>query len=260
VNRDGAGARVPMSLPRLVLFAVSAAAVVVVGGVLGYWLLINLTLGIALKHQPGAVTLPPEFDATARVTNVLDIVMKGTIEARVPFKQTLELPLQGRYNTEVEIDTVVPVQFTVTYDGTIPVNTMADITARANFNFQDVKGFRQLDVKAKLPMKFNLPVRLTAPVNTGLRFAYRGPMVMGLDQMLRTDVDTMIDTRLAVNQKVTAPVTAEIPLRVRAPKEPLKAVITEADLAVRLDTLRLEKAQNADGPLRAETVWGPAAR
>ncbi|HEY0975239.1 MAG TPA: hypothetical protein VGE57_12160 [Solimonas sp.] len=242
---------------RWLLWGIGAVGAVVIGGLLGYWALMNLSLKLVLKNQPGMVTLPPEFDATASVTNVLDIIMKGTIKAKVPFKQTLDLPLQGRYNTEVELDTVVPVKFTVTYDGTIPVNTIADITARANFNFQDVKGFRQLDVKAKLPMKFNLPVRLVAPVDTGLRFAYHGPMMMGLDQTLRADVDTMIDTRLDVNQRVSAPVTADIPLRVRAPTHPLKAIITEADLAVRLDSLRLGVTEDASAPQRADSPWGP---
>ncbi len=239
-------------------FGAGAVGAIVVGGLLGYWLLMNLSLKLALKDQPGMVTLPPEFEATARVTNVLDLVMKGTIKAQVPFKQTLDLPLQGRYNTDVELDTVVPVKFTVSYDGTIPVNTIADITARANFNFQDVKGFRNLDIKAKLPMKFNLPVKLTAPVDTGLRFTYSGPMVMGLDQVIRADVDTLINTRLEVNQQVSAPVTAEIPLHVRAPTHPLKAIITDANLAVRLDSLRLGVAENTDGPHRSASPWGPA--
>lgn len=241
------------------LFGFAAVAVITVGAMAGFALFGRLVLHLQLKDQPGAITLPAEFDATAKVTNVLDIVMRGTITAKVPFRQQLDLPLEGRYRTEVSLDTVVPVKFDVTYEGTIPVDTIADIEARANFNFQDVKGFRNMDIKAKLPMKMNLPVKLTAPVDTGLRFAYTGPMVMGLNQTLRADVDTLIDTSLKVDQSVSAPVTADIPLRVFAPRHPIKAVITQADLALALGTLRLGRAEDNNGPRRADSAWGPAA-
>ncbi|MGB1579952.1 MAG: hypothetical protein ACPHER_00425, partial [Nevskiales bacterium] len=92
----------------------------------GYYLITNLYLGLALKDQPGSVYLPIEFDATASITNNMDIVMDGVIEAQVPFKQTLSLPLKGRYKADVEIDAPVPVKFDVVYDGTIPVDTIAD--------------------------------------------------------------------------------------------------------------------------------------
>lgn len=243
----------------LALTGIAAITVIAVGAGAGFALFGRLMLHLQLKDQPGAITLPPEFEATARVTNVLDIVMRGTIKARVPFRQRLDLPLEGRYRTEVELDTVVPVKFEVTYEGTIPVDTIADIEARANFNFQDVKGFRNMNIKAKLPMKMNLPVKLTAPVDTGLRFAYKGPMVMGLNQTLRADVDTLIDTSLKVDQRVSAPVTAEIPLRVFAPRHPIKALITQADLSLALGTLRLERTPDPQRPQRAASDWGPAA-
>ena len=189
----------------------------------------------------------------------MDIVMDGVIEAQVPFKQTLDLPLKGRYTAEVEIDAPVPVQFDVVYDGTIPVDTFADITARADFNFQDVKTYRELEFKAKLPMKMALPVKLTAPVDTVIDFKYKGPLIMGLDQTIQADVDTILNTRLTVNQTVSTPVSAAIPLHIYAPHKAINILLDAPDLKVDIDSLRLEVADDPDEPQRVESPWGPVA-
>jgi hypothetical protein len=239
--------------------AVGGLGVIAIGAFAAYYLFTSLYLGIALKDQPGSIYLPVEFDAIANVTNNMDIIMDGIIEAQVPFKQTLNLPLKGRYTAEVEIDAPVPVKFDVVYDGTIPVDTIADITARADFNFQDVKTYRELELKAKLPMKMALPVQLTAPVDTIIDFKYKGPLIMGLDQTIQADVDTTLNTQLKVKQTVSTPVTAAIPLHVYAPHKPINVILNAPDLKVDIDSLRLELASNPDEPQRVESPWGPVA-
>lgn len=233
--------------------------VIVIGAFAGYWLFTNLWFSLGISEAPLSVYLPPEFEVNAKVTNVLDIVMDGEITAQVPFKQRLNLPLKGRYEADVEINAPVPVKFDVVYDGTIPVDTIADITARANFNFQDVKTYRELEFKAKLPMKMALPVQLTAPVDTVIDFKYKGPLIMGLDQTIQADVDTVLNTRMRVNQTMSTPVTADIPLTIYAPHEPVYGYLTAPALAMNLDSLRLEVADDTNQPERVESQWGPEA-
>ncbi|MGB1579953.1 MAG: hypothetical protein ACPHER_00430, partial [Nevskiales bacterium] len=126
-------------------------------------------------------------------------------------------------------------------------------------NFQDVKTYRELEFQAKLPMKMALPVRLTAPVDTILDFKYKGPLIMGLDQTIHADVDTTLDTRLVVNQTVSTPVNAAIPLHIYAPQHPIKVYLTAPDLKVDLSSLKLGIAENTDQPERTDSPWGPAA-
>ena len=246
-------------LKTVLALLVGAPLVIIAGAAAGYYLFTNLYLGLSLNKQPGSVYLPIEFDATASITNNMDIIMDGVIEAQVPFKQTLNLPLQGRYKADVEIDAPVPVKFDVVYDGTIPVDTIADITARANFNFQDVKTYRELEFQAKLPMKMALPVKLTAPVDTTIDFKYKGPLVMGLNQTIQADVDTTLDTRLAVNQTVSTPVNAAIPLHIYAPSKPINVFLSAPQLRLDISKLKLEVAEDTDQPQRTESPWGPPA-
>ena len=236
------------------------AGVIVIGAFLGLWLIERLVLGLRIENIPGAVTLPPQAEGFAEVTDDIDILLQGEIAAEVPLRQTLNLPLQGRYTANVEIDALAPVDFTITYDGTIPVDTIATIEAQADFNFQDVKRYRQLPVVAKLPMKMNLPVSLRVPVQDQVRIRHQGVVAMEIDQTVRAPVDTVIRTRLPVNQEINAPVTARLALRADFPSTPQRAIINEAQLALPLGTLRLGTTDDPDQPQRMDDPFGPAAR
>lgn len=232
---------------------------IVAGAFIGYWIFMQLTFSISLKNQPMAITLPLDFDVTAHVEEELDILMNGVIHAQVPFQQSLTLPLKGRYRSDVLLDAKVPVKFDVQYDGVIPVDTEADIEIVTDFNYMGAKTLRNLNIKAKLPMQFSLPVQLTAPVDQTIDLRYEGPLVMNLDQTIRTEVDTIINTSLAVNQRVRAPVIAKILMKTNGPPRPIRAIVQEATIDGRVSGIGLSVAEeNADRAQRADSIWGPA--
>ena len=232
---------------------------VIAGGFIGFWLFINLWFGLSLSEQPLAITLPPELEVTAEVTNVLDIVMNGDIHAEVPFDRVLQVPFRGEYDIDIQLDTLVPVEFEVIYEGIIPVDTYADIEARTTLDFKTIKQFRNLLIKARLPLKFDLPVKLRVPVKDNLRFTYNGPIKAVLNQNLEARVNTVLKTTLPVNQTVSAPVTRSFGLNLHLPQDPVRAIINEADLHIELDTLKLGVADDNDKPTRLASPYGPAA-
>lgn len=233
---------------------------IVVGAFIGYWIFMHLTFSISLEDQPMAITLPQDFDVTANVEKELDILMDGIIHAQVPFKQELTLPLKGRYRSDVVLDAKVPVKFDVQYDGVIPVDTIADIEIVTDFNYMGAKTLRNLNIKAKLPMQFSLPVQLTAPVDQTIDLRYEGPLVMNLDQTITTEVDTVIDTSLAVNQEVSAPVIAKILMKTNGPPRPIRAIIQESTIGGRVSGIGLSVAdKDAKRAERVDSIWGPAA-
>lgn len=233
---------------------------VIVGGFLGFWLYVNLWFGLTITDQPLAITLPETLKVDTEVTNVLDIVMQGDIRAEVPFDQELQVPLRGEYDIDIQLDTLVPVEFEVIYEGIIPVDTFADIEARTTLDFKTIKQYRNLPIKARLPLKFDLPVTLRVPVKDNLRFTYNGPIKAILNQNLKTRLKTTLKTVLPVNQTVSAPVTRRFGLNLHLPQEPVRAIINHSDLAVDLDTLKLEIAEDNEGPTRQDSPFGPAAK
>lgn len=232
--------------------------VVVVGAAVGFWIFMRLGFELTVSDQPMAVTLPERFDISARIADELDILMSGVITAQVPFQQELTLPLKGRYRSQVSMRADVPVRFDVVYDGIIPVDTVADIRIRTDFDYMAAKTLRNLDIEAKLPMTFSLPVQLTAPVDDTIALNYEGPLVMNLDQTITTEVDTIINTRLDVHQRVSAPVIADIPMQTIGPAQPLRTRITRMTIGGLVRDIGLSVTEDPEQPQRSESHWGPA--
>lgn len=224
---------------------------VIVGGYIGYWVFMNVAARLMLNDQPLTIRLPEQADITMRTTNNIDVLMKGVITAQVPLVQTLNLPVNGTYDTLIDLDTTVPLETVITYEGVIPVDTFADIEAKAPVSFQNVKKYKNLHFKARLPLKLNLPVKLVVPVKQNIKLKYKGPMRVGINHVIKAPVGTTLHTALKVNQQFNVPVTSSLPLRLDLPQHPVKATITDADLFLNLATLRLEKKKDGATPAAA---------
>jgi hypothetical protein len=240
-----AGPRRPFWLWPLV--GVGVLGVIVVGGLLGYWIFTHVAARLILSDQPMTVRLPPTADTRLAAENQIDVLMKGVIRAQVPLVQTLELPINGSYDTIIDIDTRIPLKTVITYEGVIPVDTMADIQAKAPINFQNVKKYKNMHFKAKLPMKLRLPVKLVVPVDTTIPFKYRGPLRVRINHVIKAPVGATLRTALNVNQQFRVPVISVLPLRMQMPQHPIKATITESDLFLNLQTMRLRGKPEAEG-------------
>lgn len=241
---------------RIVLLGLGATVLAVAGAALGFWIYARLIFGFTLTDQPGFVKFPPTTPVTAAATNKIKIQLNGYIDAKVPFKQTLSLPLHGRYDTDARFDIVVPVSFTIQYRGAIPVNTMATIHGVTDFNYQKVKRLRNVAFTAQIPLKFEQPIALTVPVNAKLHLVYHGPLGVRFNQTVSAPVDTVLNTRLKAVREITTPILARFGLRVRWPDEPVPVIVKHADLRLKLNTLRLQRTAG-DSPSAAPAAATP---
>ena len=235
------------------LVGLAAAGGLAVGAaVLGFWLYANLVVGLTITDQPGMITLPPKFIANASATNNVTIKLDGFIDAVVPFKQTLDLPIEGDYTADINLDTVVPLKFTIEYSGLIPVDTFADIEGRTDFVYQNVKRLRNVAFKGRVPLQFEQPVKFVVPIDTTLRVQFRGPIGLKLNQTIKAPVDTVLNTRIKAQREVTTPILAKFGLDVTSPTQAIPVIIKHSDLRLEVDTLRLEKAPDNTQPRRSK--------
>lgn len=233
----------------------------IIGVVAAWWIWLSLVVHIEVRDQAAGVTLPGRFDAVAEINNELDVAMKGEISTMVPFKQTLTVPLRGRFDFDVEMNARVPVQFDVQFDGVIPVDTQADVTIRTGINYKNLKSLRNLVIETTLPLKFPLPVSLNIPVDDVIDLSYSGPLSADIDQDLQAPVDTVLRTRLPIDQTIRTPVTAAIPLDVRIDPGQTRLLITELFINLRPSQmlgwgLTSKEARQA-GPKRVDNPYGP---
>ncbi|WP_293396986.1 hypothetical protein [Nevskia sp.] len=231
---------------------VAAGALALAAAALGFWLYANLFLGLTITDQAGMITLPPKFVAYAQATNKVTIKLDGFIDAIVPFKQTLDLPIEGDYTADIDLDAVVPVKFTIEYNGLIPVDTFADIEGRTDFVYQNVKRLRNVAFKGRVPLQFEQPVKFVVPIDTTLRVKFHGPIGLKLNQTIKAPVDTVLHTRIKAQREVTTPILARFGLEVTSPAEAIPVIIQRSDLLLKADTLRLEKAPDILLPQRPQ--------
>jgi hypothetical protein len=234
---------------RPVFLGAGALGLVVAGALLGSWLYAHLVIGLTITDQPGEVLFPAQTLVSAKAQNKIKIKLNGYIDARVPFKQKLDLPLKGNYKTIASFDTVVPVQFTIHYKGVIPVDSIATIHGITDFNYEKVKRLRNVPFSAQIPLKFEQPVTLTVPVKANLHLVYHGPLGMYVDQTVSAPVDTVLKTRLLAVKEITTPILARFGLRVYWPDAPVPVIIKRSDLHFNLDTLQLVQAQKPEAPM-----------
>ena len=209
------------------------AGALIVGVAVGVWVYFHIVIDIPIRDQKVAVSLPDKLEATVEVSNILEVAMGGLITTEVPFKQTLEVPLQGTYDLDVELRTPVPLKFNVAYEGIIPIDTEADVTIRTGINYKNLKSLRNLRIKTAIPLKFPLPVNLNVPVDDVIDLEYVGPLTADVDEVLIAPIDTVLKTRLPINQTVRTPVTAALPLELYPEQGPIKAILTTLDVELR---------------------------
>lgn len=241
----------------IALLSVGGLGIVVIGALLGFWIFMHLWIGFTVKNQPITLSMPPTMNASLSVTHPMDVRMNGIIHAQVPFDQDLNIPFNGRYNADVSFAAIVPVRFTISYVGVLPVNTMAEVTLDlSDVHFANLKAIHHLKIKAKLPLKLNIPIHLVVPVNVKMPFLYAGPLGMDIHQSVPTHVSTTLNTELHVDQAMHIPVYGEIHMDIHIPQHPIRAILDKAHLYMRVKTLGFDLAQHPDCKLRADNPWG----
>jgi hypothetical protein len=211
-----------------------------VGGYAGFQVSQKLLAHLTLENQDMKVMLPERLQVTADVSNIASIGLDGYISTTVPFSEDVVVPFVGEYDVDIEIDTQIPVNFEVIYEGVIPVDTMAAITAKTEIDFGNVKKLRTLEIQTEIPMQFDLPVSLLVPVNQSIRFYYKGPIVVYADEALNVHIETEFPVSLLVQQTINTPIRSAIRLDAAVPQELVNVTITDADLNLRVNTLKLE--------------------
>lgn len=232
------------------------AAALVTGALIGYWVVLHVLLGLSLDQQKTTIRLPESMDVTARVHKPLAIGMNGVISAVVPINNDLVIPFRGDYDLDVVLKAQIPVQFEIVYQGYLPIDSMADIVATTDFNFQSVKNLQNLSFRAKLPMKMRLPVTLRVPVKQTITLDYHGPLKVHANQDLKSHLVSTIPAKLRVDQTIVTPVLGSIQLHTMLPQDSIKLVINHADLKLRLDGARFSRTGNPGQPRRTASPWG----
>ncbi len=228
---------------QLIKKGLSVGLIVLVGGVIGFLFYVHIFLGLTLTDQPGQIRFPPEMTAKVTATRPLAIQLKGIIDAQVPFKQTVQLPLHGTYQANLVLNTHVPLQFVIHYQGVVPIHAKTVVHTTTDLVVHSAL-LPKFPLTLPIPLDFKQPVTLTVPVNTQLHLIYRGPISVTFNQTIAAPIDTVLHTHLKVDREVQAPILASFGLKVYPPQTPQSLIVKHADLRLPLGGLRFERERD----------------
>lgn len=194
----------------------------------------GLTLRFPLHDQPMRIRFVDPMQAVAHAKKRLVMAPQGTVDAVIPLRQTVEIPLQGRFPVQLGFERRVPLALDIDHVAQVPVTTHADIQASTRAAFGGIKGFRGLGIRAQVPLSFVLrvPIRIRFRGDAWIR--YRGPGTLSVDHRLRTHLDERLRVRLVLDQRLTPVLTASVAFGMHPAAEATAIVVTDAQLASRL--------------------------
>lgn len=207
---------------------------------IGFVIYFIAVIKINLVNQKGTIIFPPQLDVMARATNEINIGLHGKINAKVPFRQTVRVPLKGRYNAQIALKADIPLELMLHYKGNVPIKTKVDINAKTDLVFEN-RLLSNFPLSFTLPLEFEQPVDLKIPVKTIIKLDYLGPVGLVFLQHANVPINDVLNTYLNVDRNVSTPISSSFCLKLQAPSDAQELIIHNADLRIPLTQLKLSK-------------------
>jgi hypothetical protein len=214
---------------------VRPAALVVVGGaVLLTWLVLMVAsvwyfyehwqAQLSMRNQAVRLRLPPGMVAMAEVDAPLRTHLSLQPLVRVPVRQTVSAQLSDQLQAQVRLDTVLPVDTSVTVDQIVPVRTTLSLSLKLRAWLPAIP--------VTVPVTLDLPVHMTVPVKAEVPVKLDIVASGTLPPALDIPIDAVFALRPRIDSDIQAKLLSQTAFQLVAPIAPFDVSIARADLSV----------------------------
>lgn len=225
----------PPKLPRGWNRPVRPAALILVGGaVLLAWLALMVgavwyfyehwQAQLSMRDQPVRLRLPPGMVAMAEVDAPLRTHLKLQPLVRVPVNQTVSAQLSDQLQAQVQLDTVLPVDTSVTVDQIVPVKTTLSLALKLRSWLPAVP--------VTVPVTLDLPVHMTVPVKADVPVKLDIVASGTLPPALDIPINTVFELRPQIDSDIQAKLLSQTAFKLVGPLAPFDVRIARAELSV----------------------------
>jgi hypothetical protein len=202
-----------------------------------WWAWQNLAAQVVLKEQQADILLPKSLAVEASVDRKVQIQVDQTLPVRVPIHQMLSIPLAQAIPIQVSVDTIVPIQIDVPVQHVIKVDQIVDIDTQVKTRLLGIPV--TLPIQGRIPVKADVPIDLIIPVRKQLPVALVTVATVHLSEPLRTQIDTVVETRVPIHEAMSVPLTAPVSALLTFPQQHVQAGINLLDLTVPFQSVTL---------------------
>lgn len=179
---------------------------------------------LEMRDQPAQLRLPQGLAAQAEVTMPVHTRLESVQRLQLPLNQVVRVQVQNNLKAHAVVDTVVPVNTVVHFEGDIPVDTTVVSEVPV------VSWWPSFPVT--IPVKVVVPVKVAVPVSVQIPLALAIDVAGELSGPLRVPVKTVLDTRVSLSAHVRAHVSSRTDFSLLSPVAPFGVDISHARLQV----------------------------
>lgn len=179
---------------------------------------------LEMREQPVQLRLPAGLAARAEVVEPVSTHLQAMQHLKLPLDQEVRVQVQNNLKARAVVNTVVPVNTVVNFEGDIPVDTTVSAEVPV------VSWWPSFTVT--IPVKVVVPVKVAVPVSAQVPLALDLEVAGELAGPLRVHLKTVLDTRVALRAHVRARVSSRTDFSLLSPMEPFGVDIRHARLQV----------------------------
>lgn len=177
---------------------------------------------LEMRDQPAQLRLPVGLVAQAEVAVPVHTRLDSVQRLKLPLDQVVRVQVQNNLKAHAVVNTVVPVNTVVNFEGDIPVD--ATVVSEVPV----VSWWPSFPVT--IPVKVVVPVKVSVPVSVQIPLALAIDVAGELSGPLRVPVKTVLDTQVALRANVRAHVSSRTDFSLLAPVDPFAVDVQHARL------------------------------
>lgn len=179
---------------------------------------------MTMHNQAVRLRLPVGMVAMAEVTSPVRTRLDMRPVVHMPVKQTVPAQMADHIQAQVQLQTVLPVDTSVSIDRVVPVTTTLELSVSLRSWLPSIP--------VSLPVTLNLPLQMTVPIKTSLPIKLDLAVSGALPPVINIPIDQTFTVRPRIKSVVEARMVSQTAFSLIAPIEPFPMTIERTDLRV----------------------------
>ena len=214
----------------------------VCGVLIAIWTFKHFNIYIPLENQKVSIDLQEPLQAEVKIHDALDVDVTGRVNAEIPIRENLNIPLTQTltprvyFDNQVPIKTIIPVRETLKINQNMPVDTKVQVKVMG----RDVT----LPLKGNIPIQLDVPIHIDVPLEQQVHLKFDASVKTVLKENLHIPVNTVVKTNIPIQGHLNVPIKTALKASVDV-QNTLPIEIKQGELKIPLNSLQLlrEKPQ-----------------
>jgi hypothetical protein len=138
----------------------------VCGVLIAIWMFKHFNIYIPLENQKVSIDLQEPLQAEVKIHDALDVDVTGRVNAEIPIRENLNIPLTQTLTPRVYFDNQVPIKTTIPVRETLKINQNMPVDTKVQV--------KVMGRDVTLPLKGNIPIQLDVPIHIDVPLEYSG--------------------------------------------------------------------------------------